>query len=320
MPSFARIILQAWQWTMSTSEILFPTFFLIYLPNMQNSSMAESWDCHVHCFDPAKFPFKQSRSYTPFPATLDTLTSAVCSRNLVITQASIEEGVAGIECVLERASSYSNLGVVRGAIMATNLQYLDGKAIEKLHRLGVRSVRIHGAHGGAGDNLDWVSEQFKLAAASAAVKKHGWYISAQLPLQSWASLGRCISGLGHVTIVVDHNASACPSDLGSPAFVAFLDLLSVQTVVVKVGAFHRRSFGDIDAMRPIVEAFIARAPNRIIFGSDWPHVDASQGGTMPTQHLQHVDTAQELHVLSTWMSEEQWNRVMRDNPDRLFAR
>lgn len=287
---------------------------------MQNLSMTESWDCHVHCFDPAKFPFKQSRSYTPFPATLDTLTSAVRSRNLVITQASIENGVAGIESVLERASSYPNLGVVRGAIMATNLQRLDDQAIEKLHRLGVRSVRIHGAHGGVGENLNWISEQFRLAAASAAVKEHGWFISAQLPFQSWANLSPVISELGHVTFVLDHNASACPSDLGTPAFTAFLNLLTVQNIVVKIGAFHRRSFEDIDAMRPIVEAFIARAPDRIIFGSDWPHVDASQGGTMPTQHLQHVDTARELHLLSTWMSGEQWDRVMRSNPDRLFAR
>jgi predicted TIM-barrel fold metal-dependent hydrolase len=310
----------AWQWTINTNEISFPAFFLVHLDNMQNLSMTESWDCHVHCFDPAKFPFKQSRSYTPFPATLDTLTSAVRSRNLVITQASIENGVAGIESVLERASSYPNLGVVRGAIMATNLQCLDDQAIEKLHRLGVRSVRIHGAHGGVGENLNWISEQFRLAAASAAVKEHSWFISAQLPFQSWANLSPVISELGHVTFVLDHNASACPSDLGTPAFTAFLNLLSVQNIVVKIGAFHRRSFEDIDAMRPIVEAFIARAPDRIIFGSDWPHVDASQGGTMPTQHLQHVDTARELHLLSTWMSGEQWDRVMRSNPDRLFAR
>ena len=287
---------------------------------MQDFSMTELWDCHVHCFDPGEFPFKQTRSYTPFPATLDTLTSAVRSRNLIITQASIEDGVAGISKVLETASSNPNLGVVRGAIMATNLQRLDDQAIEKLHRLGVRSVRIHGAHGGAGDDLNWIIEQFRLAAASTAVKEYGWCISAQLPFQSWANLLPVISGLGHVTFVLDHNASACPSDLGTPAFSAFSDLLSVQNVVVKVGAFHRRSLGDINAMRPIVEALVARAPDRIIFGSDWPHVDASQGGMMPTQHLQHVDTARELHLLSTWISEEQWDRIMRINPDRLFAR
>jgi predicted TIM-barrel fold metal-dependent hydrolase len=301
-------------------RIPFPALLLVHLLNMEKFNMADSWDCHVDCFDAVKYPFKQSRSYTPSPGTLDTLTNAVRSRNLVITQASIEDGVAGIQEVLERVSSYPDLGIVRGAIMATNLQSLDGKAIEKLHSLGVRSVRVHGAHGGAGDNLNWISEQFRLAAASAAVKKHGWYISAQLPLQSWACLGPLISGLGHVTIVLDHNASACPSDLESPAFTAFLNLLRAQNVVVKVGAFHRRSFGDIDAMRPIVEAFIARAPDRIIIGSDWPHMDASQGGTMPTQHLQHVDTARELHLLSTWMSKEQWDRVMRSNPNRLFAR
>jgi predicted TIM-barrel fold metal-dependent hydrolase len=299
---------------------VFPTVLLVHQLNMEKFNMADSWDCHVHCFDPARFPFKQSRSYTPSPATLDTLVNTVQSRNLVITQATIEEGVGGIQEILEAAHSYPGLGTVRATIMATHLQNLDLQTIKKLHRLGVRSVRIHGAYGGAGDNIHWISEQFKLTAASVAVKEYGWHISAQLPLQSWARLGPCISKLGQVTIVVDHNASARPSDLGSPDLMEFLDIFSAQNIVVKVGAFHRRSFANIDAMRPIVEAFVARAPDRVVFGSDWPHVNASKGGTSPTPHLQDVNTTQELRLLSTWTSEEQWHRIMRSNPDRLFAK
>lgn len=286
---------------------------------MEGLNIVDSWDCHVHCFDPTKFPFKQSRSYTPSPATLDALANIVQSRNLVITQASVEDGVAGITEVLQRARSHPDLGTVRGAIMADHLRSLDQQTIEKLHRLGVRCVRIHGVHGGAGDDLDWISEQYRQAATSVAVKEYGWRISAQLPLQSWARLGPCISELDRVTIIADHNASASPSDLKSPTFAAFLDLFSVHNIVVKVGAFHRRSFGNIEAMEPIVEAFVARAPDRVIFGSDWPHVDASKGGASPTPNLQDVDTTRELQLLSTWMSEEQWYRFMRSNPDRLFA-
>jgi predicted TIM-barrel fold metal-dependent hydrolase len=286
---------------------------------MDGLNLIDSWDCHVHCFDPAKFPFKQSRSYTPSPATLDALTNMVQSRNLVITQASVEDGVAGITELLQRAQSHPDLGTVRGAIMADHLRSLDRQTIEKLHTLGVRCIRIHGAHGGAGDDLNWISEQFRQAATSVAVKDYGWHISAQLPLQSWACLGPCISKLERVTIIADHNASASPSDLESPTFAAFFDLLSTHDIVVKVGAFHRRSFGNIEAIEPIVKAFVATAPDRVIFGSDWPHVDASKGGPRPTPNLQDVDTSRELHLLSTWMSREQWDRVMRSNPDRLFA-
>jgi predicted TIM-barrel fold metal-dependent hydrolase len=282
--------------------------------------MNDSWDCHVHCFDPAKFPFKQTRSYTPCSAPLDTLVNNVQSRNLIITQATIEDGVDGIQEALKRARACPELRIVRGTIMANHTQMLDVHETQKLHALGVRCVRIHGAYGGAGNNLAWITEQLRLAATSIGVKQYGWYISAQLPLQTWASLGHCISELKDVTIIVDHSASAQPSDLGHPAFAEFLQLLGAQNMVVKIGALHRRSKGNIQAMRPIVDAFIATAPDKVIFGSDWPHVDASRGGQTPTPHLQGVDIAEELRMMRTWMSEEQWNRIMQSNANRLFAK
>ncbi|KAK6008102.1 hypothetical protein QM012_000005 [Aureobasidium pullulans] len=282
--------------------------------------MSDSWDCHVHCFDPAESPFKQNRSYTPYPATLDTLVNNVQSRNLIITQATVEDGLAGIQEILRRARACPDLRIVRGTIMADHTRNLDVHEIQRLHEVGVRCVRIHGAHGGAGSDFDWVTEQFRSAAMSIGVKQYGWHISAQLPLQSWISLGPCIMELREVTFIADHNASAQPHDLDHPAFAEFLKLLGVQNVVVKIGALHRRSMGNIEAMRPIVEAYIATAPDRIIFGSDWPHVDASRGGLTPTPHLQGVDTAEELRMIRTWMSEKQWNRIMQSNANRLFAR
>ncbi|CAD0109476.1 unnamed protein product [Aureobasidium uvarum] len=281
--------------------------------------MEQTWDCHVHCFDPARFPFKDSRSYTPVPATLDTLVRSVRSPNLVITQATIEDGVSGIQDALERAQMSPELNIVRGTIMASHLRDLDAQSFRELHAVGVRCVRIHGTHGGAGDDLDWITQQFRLAATSIGVRNYGWHISAQLPLQSWASLGPCLSELNHVTILVDHNASACPSDLDSPAFAAFLELLGVNNLVVKIGALHRRSLRDVEAMREVVQAFVAKASDRVLFGSDWPHVNASRGGAGPTPHVRDVDTATELSLLRTWVSEEQWNKIMSGNPDRLFA-
>ncbi|KAG9520680.1 MFS general substrate transporter, partial [Aureobasidium melanogenum] len=282
--------------------------------------MDDSWDCHVHCFDPAKFPLKHNRSYTPYPAALDTLVNNVKSRNLIITQATVEDGVAGIQEVLERARASPEFRIVRGTVMANHIEDFDIHETQRLHDVGIRCVRIHGAYGGAGSNLAWITEQFRLAAMSIGVKQYGWYISAQLPLQTWASLGPCISDLKDVTVIVDHNASAQPSDFGHPAFTEFLQLLGAQNMVIKVGALHRRSMGNIDAMRQIVGAFIATAPDRVVFGSDWPHVDASKGGQTPTPHLQGVDTAEELRMMRAWMSEEQWDRVMRSNANRLFAK
>src|ERR1700712_4718843 len=55
-----------------------------------------SWDCHIHFFDPERFPFYLDRAYTPLPAPLDSFMSWSPVDNVNIVQATIEENQDGV--------------------------------------------------------------------------------------------------------------------------------------------------------------------------------------------------------------------------------
>ncbi|KAK7970390.1 hypothetical protein PG996_001181 [Apiospora saccharicola] len=281
-----------------------------------------SWDSHVHCFNPAKHPFKPSRSYTPEAAPLNALVESTYADRIMMVQASIEDGPAGlIDNLIEARVQYPDR-LFRGTIF-TDPE--PDRALEKLlgpgdfarfHGAGVRSIRIHGSYGGHGEDATW----FRRAAQLEGVARYGWSLSAQLSLRMWAAVAEFLLNneeLRSVRIIADHNGSATPEDVSSPEFEAFLGLLAADRISVKIEALHRRAPDDIRRMETVVRELAASAPAGIIWGSDWPHVDSSQAGETPSPPLP-VDTAGELQALKSWLSEEEWNNMFVSNPARLF--
>lgn len=303
------------------------------LPSQPQQAMAPipppppplSFDAHVHCFNPSRHPFKASRTYTPEAAPLSALVAASLADRIMIVQASIEDGPANLIDNLRDARAQHPDKLFRGTVFADpepgrGLDALSAGDFAMLHDLGVRSIRIHGSYGGNGANASWVQEQFRRAAALDGVATHGWSVSAQLPLAMWAAIGEFLqhdAALAGVAVVADHNGSATPEDVGSAEFAAFLRLLEAQTVHVKVGALHRRSPEDIARMKAVVEGFAASGPGMMVWGSDWPHVDTTQGPEVVSPPLV-VDTPAELRAIRSWVSDEQWQRLLVENPARLF--
>lgn len=285
-----------------------------------------SWDSHVHCFNPAKHPFKPGRSYTPEAAPLSALVESTYADRIMMVQASIEDGPENLIDNLNEGRTKYPEKLFRGTIFADPE---PGRALDKLlgpddfarfHAAGVRSIRIHGSYGGNGDNATWVQEQFRRAAQLEGVARYGWSLSAQLSLRMWAAVADFLlhdEELRNVRIIADHNGSATPEDESSPEFDAFLGLLSAGKVSVKIGALHRRAPDDIHRMRTVVERLVASCPAGFVWGSDWPHVDSTQKGESPSPPLP-VDTAGELRALKLWLSEEQWNSMLILNPSKLF--
>ncbi|KAI1761666.1 major facilitator superfamily domain-containing protein [Hypoxylon sp. FL1150] len=280
-----------------------------------------AWDVHVHCLDPDRFPYKPSRTYTPQPAPLKSLFSSLLIDNIVLVQASVEDGETGLLQHLDECREEQSTRLARG-IIATDLQGLSPSQFDRYHEAGVRGIRIHGSHGGLGDDLDWVRAQLTRAARLYPVKNYDWCISAQLPLKTWSSLADDIvhdrgSELANVTLVADHNGMASPADIDSPELDNFLRLVASGKVYVKIGALHRRSPGDLHAMRPLVQLFAEKAPRRILWGSDWPHVDASSKGLLPAAPMQGVGTVEELEAIHSWLTPRQWSDMLVANPERF---
>jgi 2-pyrone-4,6-dicarboxylate lactonase len=63
---------------------------------------------------------------------------------------------------------------------------------------------------------------------------------------------------------------------------------------------------------PFAEALMTAAPNQIVWGTDWPHVKASWSIPMPND-------GDLTDLLATWVPSEHQQRVLVDNPIRLYG-
>ncbi|KAL2807788.1 hypothetical protein BJX63DRAFT_60602 [Aspergillus granulosus] len=282
-----------------------------------------SWDCHIHSFNPETHPFKPARTYTPPPASLASFVQQSPVSRVMLVQATVEDGYAGlVDNLAQFRKEYSNL-TIRGTIVKqSKWDELDAKTFDTLHELGVRSIRVHGFYGGSGGDPTAICETLRSLAVSYPVQTHGWTVSAQLPLKTWAALSKPLlqdPELSHLRLIADHNGCSTPADIGGPDLESFLELLRSKRVRVKISALYRRSPKDIQAMRWIIQRFAEVASDALLWGSDWPHCDTTAGGdALPPLRGPH-EVAGELRLLRDWLTDDQWRKMLSDNPQKTFA-
>jgi predicted TIM-barrel fold metal-dependent hydrolase len=133
---------------------------------------------------------------------------------------------------------------------------------------------------------------------------------------------RFVRALPLVTLV-DHMARVNPAGgLGQPAFQLLLDLLKDDRFWVKICSLDKLSaiprahvedglpFRD---MIPFAQAVIAAAPDRVLWGSDWPHGNTFTPGRTPNEG-DLLDLLAEIEP-----DEATRTRILVDNPARLFG-
>lgn len=281
------------------------------------------WDTHIHCFDPERHPAKPTRKYTPPRAPLEELVAQTRVDRLVLVQASIENGHYALMHHLHRIHTEYPRLLARGIIcMDHNWSSLSNQDIDALHHLGVRYVRIHGFSEASIPESSSIEDQFRLFSHSYPARRWGWGLSAQLSLTTWASLAEFIvhdEDISRTRIIADHVACASPMDIGTSQFGAFLRLLRTGRVYVKISCLYRRSPDDIHKMKPIIQSLAETDCGALLWGSDWPHVDSSGTLDDPSVIAKRVDIGKELEVLQSWLSEGQWQKMMSETPEKLFA-
>jgi predicted TIM-barrel fold metal-dependent hydrolase len=79
---------------------------------------------------------------------------------------------------------------------------------------------------------------------------------------------------------------------------------------------------DCDDARAIAQALIAANPNRMLWGTDWPHPGAWPGVPRQREGVERfhpINNARALQRLSEWTTASQWARILVDNPARLYG-
>jgi predicted TIM-barrel fold metal-dependent hydrolase len=115
-------------------------------------------------------------------------------------------------------------------------------------------------------------------------------------------------------VVIDHMGRPDPKKgVNAPGFQALIRLLRSGRGWSKMSAPYRTSLQEppYDDITPFAHALVAAAPDRLVWGSDWPHVLLER--TMPNDG----DLVDQIAV---WVPDEAARRrILVDNPERLYG-
>lgn len=273
----------------------------------------DSCDSHFHVFGPPdRFPFAATRRYTPPAAPFEhylMMREAVGLSRGVVVQPSAHgvDNTAILDAVARSAGSL--LGVANIDHTTTD------EELERMQAGGIRGVRfsLMSDRPGATDNI---------AHAIPRIAPLGWSLDLHVEPEHLLSQEAFIRNIP-VPVVIDHLARVRPADgLGQPAMRLLLDLCRDDRFWFKLACPDKISanpnavvgdglpFADVI---PYARAVIEAAPDRIIWGTDWPHANNFAPGCIPND-------GDLLDLLAEFAPVEAVrNRILVDNPARLYG-
>jgi predicted TIM-barrel fold metal-dependent hydrolase len=277
-----------------------------------------SCDCHTHIFGPPdEYPFDPGRTYTPGGASVADLLAlhAILGIARVVIVHPSPYG-SDNRCTLDAVRQLGE----RARGVAVIDEATDDAALRDMHAAGVRGVRVNLQTFG---NPDPATAWERLRWAARRVAPLGWHVQVYTDLALIAALSGHLADLP-TPLVIDHFGRAmAAAGTGQPGFDALLGLLGSGRIYVKMSAPHRISnqpgYGDAAA---IAQALIAGNPDRLLWGSDWPHPGARPGIPRTVAGIEPFrgeDDGAALERLAGWVGNAAiLHRILVDNPARLY--
>lgn len=191
-----------------------------------------------------------------------------------------------------------------------------------MHAAGVRGLRL---------NLVTLASRYSGDRAQLVVgyervlAPFGWHLQVFADAATLQSLEPVLRRCG-VNLVIDHmGLPDAAAGIGQPGFQAVLRLLAAKHVWVKLAGADRisRASGRLRDAIPYIQAIAAAAPERLVWGSDWPHIgfhsrQQVHGDTvLPYREL---DAGELLDILVEAIPDGATRRaILADNPARLYG-
>jgi len=266
---------------------------------------ANACDCHMHFYDD-RFPAAATATLRPPNSTVEDyrlLQRRIgTSRTVIVTPSTYgTDNRPSLEAAAELGSSARVVAVVDDTVTTAELERLAG--------LGVRGIRFNLVQKGA-TSLEM------LEPLAARVHELGWHVQIHMLGDQIAQVEDVLSRLP-APIVFDHlGRIPQPAGVGHPSYGVILRLVDKGRAWVKVsGAYHDTKVGppgyaDTSA---VGRAFVKAAPERMVWGSDWPHPTVKEMANKP-------DDAILFDLLADWAPDARTLRkVLVDNPATLYG-
>lgn len=263
-------------------------------------------DTHCHVFGPGDvFPFAATRKYTPPDApkeSLRKLHAVLGIERAVIVQASCHgtDNRAMLDAIA------SSNGRYRGVCNASD--EFSSDYFQELHDGGVRGVRFNFVkHLGGAPDLD------KMRRIIERVSDYPWHVELHFDAKDLLEYESVIDAIP-LPVVIDHMGRVPVADgVQQAPFQSLLDKLrDSDSLWVKVSGSERISakgppFTDA---APFGAACIEAAPDRCIWGTDWPH---------PNVRIMPSD-ADLVDIIPKMIPDpDLQQKVLVDNPAKLFG-
>ena len=265
----------------------------------------KSCDAHCHVFGPHNsFPYSDKASYWPPDAGKDALKRVhdkLGIERAVLVQASCH----GIDNRGMIDAIKSSNGAYRGVCIANDS--FSENDFQDLHDGGVRGVRFNFVkHLGGAPDLEMMKTVLK------RVKPLGWHLVVHVNAEDLIAYEAFFNGID-MDIVVDHMARVPTSaGIGQQAYQILLDVMQRENWWVKVCGAERIAVAPpfYDAV-PYAQGLIEVAPDRVLWGTDYPHPNIKK-------HMPNDADLLDLVPLIA-RDEAMQRKILVENPARLYG-
>lgn len=262
-------------------------------------------DAHIHIYD-ERFPIVNPAAALPRQATVDDYLQ-------------IKKRLDTTRTVVVQPSNYgtdnrvtldaiARLGAVQIRGIAVISTDISEKELLALHRGGIRGVRFS-----LFEPKNAVTRVDMIEPVARRISDLGWHVQLQLRSDLIVEHAGTLKRLP-CPVVFDHMARLPSTESGREAHNVIRGMLDQGRTWVKVSAAYLNTkigpptYEDVTAM---AQSYIAAAPERIVWGSDWPH---------PTEKTRKPDDAQLFDLLAAWAPDrEARQRILVDNPATLYG-
>jgi predicted TIM-barrel fold metal-dependent hydrolase len=269
---------------------------------------AGSIDTHVHVFEPG-YPWSPDRGYNPPDSTLADLRhlhETLGIDRVVFTQPSVY--AVDNSAILDAMSALNadTPGRAR-AVVALGLDVADARLAE-LDAAGVRGVRLNTDNKGG-----MPLEMADIPRLADRIGELGWHVEFLFPGSHIIDLMPIFIAL-RVPMSIGHFAyQAATAGVAAPGFQALLELMRGGNTWMKISGANRVSATDLppyDDVAPMAHALIEAAPERIMWGTDWPH---------PNKYEVNPNDGDLVDAFGEWVGDDTMRRrIMVDTPAAFY--
>jgi len=267
-----------------------------------------SIDTHVHVFEPG-YPLSPGRGYNPPDSTLADLKhlhATLGVDRVVFTQPSIY-GIDNSAILDAMAALNAETANRARCVVAISLDITDDE-LAALDKSGVRGVRLNTDNKGG-----MPIEMSEIPDLVARIAQFRWHIEFLFPGKDIVELMPLFGALKAPMSIGHFAYQPATAGVRAGGFQALLELVRRGNTWVKISGANRVSATDLppyDDVAPMAHALIEAAPDRIMWGTDWPH---------PNKYVVNPNDGDLVDAFGDWVADEDMRRkIMVDTPAAFY--